>query len=123
MMATNPNSRTEIRELPKLSDNDVVEIEKEIDRLTEKLPELNSFILPGGHPLVSLTHVCRTVCRRTERSIVSVINRETGSIPLRFIDDGDLVLRYFNRLSDYFFTLSRAIAIEKGITETKWTTK
>ena len=122
-MATNPNSRTEIRELPKLSDNDVVEIEKEIDRLTEKLPELNSFILPGGHPLVSLTHVCRTVCRRTERSIVSVINRETGSIPLRFIDDGDLVLRYFNRLSDYFFTLSRAIAIEKGITETKWTTK
>lgn len=76
-------------------------MEKEIDRISELLPRLRAFILPGGCESSCLSHVCRTVCRRTEREIHKMIDQG--------IDVDERVLAYMNRLSDYFFMLSRRL--------------
>lgn len=70
-------------------------LEKQCDALNEQLQPLHSFVLPGGTVTASMLHVCRTVCRRAERRVLAVdaVNPE--------------VPRYLNRLSDYFFILSR----------------
>ena len=87
-------------------------LEKEIDRLEATLPPLRSFILPGGCKAAAEAHVCRTVCRRVEREV------------LRLKDEGIRVepalLCYFNRLSDYFFVLARALNREAGHEERCW---
>ncbi|HPS61565.1 MAG TPA: ATP:cob(I)alamin adenosyltransferase, partial [Bacteroidales bacterium] len=79
----------------------------------EKLPPLVHFILPGGHPVVSSCHVARTVCRRAERSLVS-LNRSSPVDPV--------IIRYLNRLSDYLFVLARKTGKDAGATETPWVT-
>ena len=86
-------------------------LEDQIDQMDESLPRLRAFILPGGHPLVSLCHICRTVCRRAERTMVAL----NEAYPI----DGEYMI-YINRLSDYLFTLARFIAQEYGIEEDKW---
>lgn len=97
--------------LPKIPSNCVSLLEQSIDILENNLPELNHFILPGGSQTSSFCHLARCVCRRAERHIVLLSENAT-------IDS--LVLAYVNRLSDYFFTLSRAIAIKDGVEEIKW---
>ncbi len=77
---------------------EIVILENEIDRLSENLPPLNSFVVPGGTQEAALCHVCRTICRRAERSIYTLSN----SFPV-----SKEILIYINRLSDYFFVLSR----------------
>ncbi|GGN92341.1 cob(I)yrinic acid a,c-diamide adenosyltransferase [Saccharibacillus kuerlensis] len=70
-----------------------------IDRLEAGNPPLDRFILPGGSPPAAALHICRTVCRRAERRVVTLT------------DEGEVnpeVLRYLNRLSDYFFSAARA---------------
>ncbi len=99
--------------LPKLSNEDIVWLEKQIDKMEEKLPKLNKFILPGGHPAVSFCHVARTVCRRAERITLSLYNSTT--IP-------ELLLKYLNRLSDYLFVLSRLLSREFQAIEIPWQT-
>lgn len=86
-------------------------IEDEIDRMEAKLPPIKNFILPGGHILVSYCHIARCVCRRTERSVLKLNNTE--NIP-------DILLKFLNRLSDYFFILSRLISLELDIKEISW---
>ncbi|MFZ8960503.1 MAG: cob(I)yrinic acid a,c-diamide adenosyltransferase [Flavobacteriaceae bacterium] len=86
-------------------------IEQEIDTLTERLPELRNFIIPGGHPSVSYSHLARCVCRRAER-FVTELNQTSPVSPI--------LIAYMNRLSDYFFTLSRCFTIEFGVEEIKW---
>ena len=81
-------------------------IEKEIDRISELLPPLRAFILPGGCEGACLSHVCRTVCRRTEREIHKMIDKG--------IEVDERVLSYMNRLSDYFFVLSRCLNQKEG---------
>lgn len=110
MLATESDARVE-RFLPELNPSIITFLEKEIDRMTEKLPELTSFILPSGHPLVSLCHIARTVCRRAERvclklSVNQPVNKE--------------IIRFLNRLSDYLFVLARYIAWLKNADEIKW---
>ena len=96
----------------KLIDNETIKfIEKEIDKQTSKLSPLENFIIPGGHVLISYAHVCRSVCRRAERHITE-LNQKT-------IVSGSLI-PYINRLSDYFFTLSRTFAFELDVQELKW---
>ena len=73
-------------------------LEKEIDKINDKLKPLTSFILPGGSKVSSLLHVARTVNRRCEISIVKL--KEKTKINLE-------VLKYINRLSDYLFVLAR----------------
>lgn len=97
--------------IPKLSDESIVWIETSIDNMENKLPDLSNFILPGGHPAVSFCHVARTVCRRAERVVIKLI--KSATVP-------DIVVRYLNRLSDYFFMLSRALAVEFKATEIPW---
>jgi cob(I)alamin adenosyltransferase len=100
-----------LEHLPKLSDSIIVKLEQEIDRLSERIKPLNSFIIPGGHPAVSACHVARTVCRRTER-IVLTLSGET-KVP-------EIILIYLNRLSDYLFTLGRVLAADFKIDEIIW---
>lgn len=90
----------------------VEEIEKEIDRLQEQLPPFRYFILPGGSVAASQAHVCRTVCRRTERCILRLA--ECG------VEIENNVLCYINRLSDYFFVLARALNMYAGIEDVVW---
>jgi len=97
--------------LPQLSEAHVLMLEQEIDSMNLHLPALSSFILPGGHPLVSLCHVCRTVCRRAERIIIKLA-AETSV-------DG-ILIKYINRLSDYLFVLARELAFMNNIPDLPW---
>ena len=76
-------------------------LEKWCDEFNEPLPELNSFILPGGSPLSALLHVARTVTRRAERSAWIAVKSHPQTVSA-------LPARYLNRLSDLLFILSRA---------------
>ena len=97
--------------LPDLHEADVTLLEDEMDRLNLDLPELRAFILPGGHPAVSHAHVARCVCRRAERLVIH-LGEES------FV--AELVDVYLNRLSDFLFVLSRAMAHELGVEEVTW---
>ena len=100
--------------LPAINPEDISNLESWIDEMDEILPEMKSFVLPGGHVNVSYCHVARTICRRAERSIVEL------SLT---VDIDPLLLSYFNRLSDYLFTLSRSIAHDLNIKEIPWNSK
>lgn len=94
--------------------SDIQRLEREIDFFNETLEPLKNFVLPGGHPLNSKAHVCRTVCRRAERLIVKLSKEET----IR-----EEVGIYVNRLSDWFFVLSRVFSKELGREEVLWNQK
>ncbi len=97
--------------IPKLSEESIVWLETEIDSMEEKIPALKNFILPGGNATVSFCHIARTVCRRAEREAYNLSSINTVS---------DIVLKYLNRLSDYYFVLSRRLAIENQVIEIQW---
>jgi cob(I)alamin adenosyltransferase len=97
--------------LPRLSEAHVLLLEQEIDAMNLHLPALNSFILPGGHPLVSLCHICRTVCRRGERIIIKLSAETT-------VDE--ILIKYINRLSDYLFVLARELAFNNNVPDLPW---
>lgn len=86
-----------------------------VDTLVEKynagLPRLKEFILPSGARAAALAHVCRTICRRAERSIVAMGKLETVNEPLR---------QYINRLSDLLFVLSRVLNRHAGGSDVLW---
>lgn len=96
----------------RIVDSQTARIEAEIDALNEHLPDLASFILPGGTPAAAALHLARTVCRRAEREAV------------RLVEAGEPVsgpaLRYLNRLSDFLFVASRR-ANGQGRAEVLWT--
>jgi cob(I)alamin adenosyltransferase len=79
--------------------------------MDSQLEPLISFVLPGGHQAVSLCHVARTICRRAERLAISVA--ESSPLP-------ENVVKYINRLSDFFFTLSRLLAKNLKIEQIPW---
>jgi cob(I)alamin adenosyltransferase len=89
----------------------VKEFEKTIDKLTEKLPELENFILPGGGVSGAGLHFARTLARRTERRVVELSEKEN-------IDKD--VLIYLNRLSDLLFTFARFINYKEKKKEIIW---
>ena len=107
-LASDPEKSPDV---PDLLEEDIQLLESEIDRMEEVLPPLKNFILPGGHTLVSKTHVARCVCRRAERLTVAV-NAE-NQVP-------DIILQYLNRLSDYLFVLSRYLGHQLGVQEVTW---
>lgn len=94
-----------------IEQKDVERIEQEIDRIDELLPPLTDFVLPGGSRAASLCHVCRTVCRRAERCIITLSEEAEVS---------DNLIAYINRLSDYLFVLSRKINLDEGVHEIFW---
>lgn len=98
--------------IPEIEDEDIAKLEEAIDGMNHELPELNNFILPGGHPAVSYAHVARTVCRRAERLVIKAGENHP-------VDEK--IIRYLNRLSDYFFVLGRFLAHAFQVAEDKWT--
>jgi cob(I)alamin adenosyltransferase len=98
--------------IPDLRGNDILLLEKEMDNMNEQLPEMKSFILPGGHIVVSTAHICRTVCRRAERLAVALDEKNPPGQPL--------IIQYLNRLSDYLFVLARWLAHSLGVEEIIW---
>ena len=110
-LACDPDKETLLR-IPDLKEQDIELLENEIDRMTEVLPTMKSFILAGGHLAVSTTHVVRCICRRAERICVHM--QETNM----FIDP--LVIKYLNRLSDYLFVLARYTGHLLHIAEVAW---
>jgi cob(I)alamin adenosyltransferase len=97
--------------LPKIKESVILFLEERIDEMDASLEPLTSFVIPGGHPAVSQAHVARTVCRRTERTILSL----PGDIEVE-----ENVIKFYNRLSDYFFVLSRKLAAILGIEQKPW---
>ena len=110
-LACDPDKEPKMK-LPDLNEEDVGLLEKEIDTMNETLPEMRSFILPGGSVAVSTAHVARCVCRRAERHCVNMQEQEM------FVDP--LVIKYLNRLSDYLFVMARYIGHIAGVKEIEW---
>ena len=101
-------------ELPVVGEAQVKFIEQRIDEMDASLEPLNSFLIPGGHPAISQAHIARTVCRRTERTILKLAQE---------VNIQEDVIRFYNRLSDYFFVLSRKIAALIGLHQQAWKSK
>ncbi|MBL6657507.1 MAG: cob(I)yrinic acid a,c-diamide adenosyltransferase [Flavobacteriales bacterium] len=97
--------------LPFIDEKDVSQLENEIDKMNGSLPEMRSFILPGGHTTVSFCHIARCVCRRAERLTIQI-----GEDVLQF----EIILKYLNRLSDYLFVLSRYLSKNLNAKEIPW---
>ncbi len=111
-LACDPAKETKLH-IPDLHESDVVLLENEIDKMNETLAEMKHFILPGGHPSVSVTHIARCVCRRAERCCVNLQTKENAVAPL--------IIKYLNRLSDYLFVLARFISHTLNVPEITWT--
>jgi cob(I)alamin adenosyltransferase len=110
IIALDPGVETTIK-LPQLNDADITLLENEIDRMNEVLPELKSFILPGGHPVVSYCHIARCICRRAERQTIRL--SQTQAVE-------EKVIQYLNRLSDFLFVLARRLGKDFGAAESTW---
>jgi len=95
----------------RVTDAEIAQLEREIDRMNEPLPPLRSFVLAGGSRLDAELHVCRTVCRRAERACVTL--SRTESVPPEAVS-------YLNRLSDALFVWSRWASHVTGAGETLW---
>lgn len=96
---------------PRITEEDILRLEREMDRLNQELPGLRSFVLPGGSQINAELHICRTICRRAERLCVSLAHEE--QIPSE-------ILPYLNRLGDAFFVWSRWTSHVLGLAETLW---
>lgn len=97
--------------LPEVFEADVLFLENLMDEMDAILPEMKSFVLPGGHQTVSFCHLARCVCRRAER----IVSELSGQEPVEAI-----ILTYLNRLSDYLFVLSRKLSLDLQATEIPW---
>lgn len=101
----------DLSSLPLVEQAQVTRLESWIDQHAQKLPELRSFILPGGSLAASALHVARTIARRAERSTLALNHVE----PVR-----DVPIIYLNRLSDLMFALARGVSHQLGTPETLW---
>ncbi len=101
-----------LMKIPDLHESDINLLEKEIDAMNGILPEMKSFILPGGHVAVSTTHIARCVCRRAERLCVHLQQDDLFVEPL--------LIKYLNRLSDYLFVLARYTGHLLEVPELAW---
>lgn len=94
-----------------LTDAHVTALETWLDQLNDTLEPLADFILPGGSPAAAVCHLARTVCRRAERRVVTLLAQDSG---------GEIGLRYLNRLSDLLFVLSRSLNRAAGVPDVLW---
>ena len=90
---------------------DIARLEERLDSFNIHLPPLKEFILPGGSKAASLCHMARTICRRAERRVVSLMRNEAVNPEL---------LCYLNRLSDFLFVIARVLARSDGGSEVLW---
>ena len=97
--------------LPEIKATDSASLEQSMDKMNLSLETLKTFILPGGSEANAQAHICRTVCRRAERRVVSLT---------KVADVDPEIIIYLNRLSDYFFVLSRFLLNHTGTPEIPW---
>lgn len=123
IIAKNPNNSKEDEILFDMNNEYIKKIEEYIDEMTNILPPLCNFILPGGNVLIATIHKARTVCRRAERNITSIkyapqyFNEDTLEISLENVNR---CLAYINRMSDYLFTLARFTTYIQDVEEVKY---
>ena len=96
---------------PDLAEDDIKKLENAIDQMNEVLPVMKNFIIPGGHQLISTTHIARTICRRAERRVIQL----SESVEIE-----EIIIIYLNRLSDYLFVLARMQGHELQVEEVPW---
>jgi cob(I)alamin adenosyltransferase len=104
-------SKTELYPSCRLSKDETDLVERAIDRIEAILPEQRCFILPGGTRAAAVAHVCRTVCRRAERRILSLGEN---------VEIAPEILSFMNRISDYLYVLSRKLNFIAGREEKTW---
>lgn len=109
-LAAEPGAAKKFK-LPEVTEENILFLERNIDRMDEVLPKMRNFVLPGGHIAVSHAHVARTVCRKAERRVIELA--ENDEVP-------EQIQPFLNRLSDYFFVLSRYIAHWNNVDEVPW---
>ncbi len=97
--------------LPEVSEQSIEALERSIDAMQARVPQIMKFTIPGGDELISLCHICRTVCRRAERRSISAASTNIINA---------LAIKYLNRLSDYFYLLGRTMALELNVDEILW---
>ena len=97
--------------IPKIQPTDIELLETEMDQMTDSLPPMTHFVLPGGHQTVSFCHIARCVCRRAERLATALNDLEPFQPE---------TLKYLNRLSDYLFVLARKLTYDLQAEEIKW---
>lgn len=104
-------SQTPLSPAAHLAEGETEILEQRIDTIIAMLPEPQGFILPGGSQAAAQCHVCRTVCRRTERRILTLAKKATVAPD---------IIKYVNRLSDYLFILAKKINFNTGHPEILW---
>jgi len=107
-LATDPDKSSATSDI---HEQDIAILENAMDNMDQVLPPLRNFILPGGDIAVANAHVCRTICRRAERRVISL----GSASPV----DQQIIV-YLNRLSDYFFILSRYLSHMHQVAEIPW---
>jgi cob(I)alamin adenosyltransferase len=100
-----------IQQIPRVLESDINFLESRIFEIEKSLPSLSSFLLPGGHPKAAMAFWIRSVTRRAERSVVS-LSFKNGISPL--------IIKYLNRLSDYFYVLARFFNLQESYKEEIW---
>lgn len=98
-------------QLPEVGEKSIKMLELSIDRMQAKVSQITKFTIPGGDELISLCHVCRTICRRAERRAITASNVHNVN---------ELTIKYLNRLSDYLYLLGRTMAMELNVDEILW---
>jgi len=96
----------------KITDSDIGQMEREIDRYDLSMPPLCHFIVPGGTRAAALLHMARTVCRRAERWVVRLRQEEPQV--------RQVLVAYLNRLGDLLFVLARLVNFRRGVPEHLW---
>ncbi|WP_028562128.1 cob(I)yrinic acid a,c-diamide adenosyltransferase [Paenibacillus pinihumi] len=95
----------------KLTEEYAVRLERWIDEYQQQAPEIRQFVLPGGSAAAAVLHVCRTVCRRAERVVVTLAGHHTVNTE---------AVTYLNRLSDFYFAAARAANSKLGIEDVSY---
>ncbi len=106
-----PDKVREALQKAELSSDRVAQFEQLMDDADKELPPLRAFVLPAGTPKAAALHLARTVCRRAERSVVSLA---------REAEVHELFIIYLNRLSDLLFTLARVANHRDGAGDVTW---
>lgn len=101
-------------DLPEITEQDVLVLEKSIDEMDAQLPPMKFFVLPGGHIHISYCHIARCVCRRAERHVCELHEKSPQS---------PVILAFLNRLSDYLFVYGRFVAMTLKAEEIPWKPK
>lgn len=119
VLATDPEKATlkngkDRLNIPRISEENILTLEREMDTMNDELPPMTHFVLPGGHQTVSFCHIARCVCRRAERLASALYEIEPFD---------EFTLKYLNRLSDYLFVLARKLSHDLQANEIKWIPK